>query len=142
MAKKDYYEVLGVKRNASEQEIKQEYRRLARQYHPDVNPGDKSSEAKFKEINEAYEVLSSKESRKKYDKYGDQWQYADQFEQAKRQQTPFWDYGEAGGATSFSSAARTWGACSMICFLAGDVPAPTRGAAGQCAVGVLRREWK
>ncbi|MEE9365238.1 MAG: DnaJ C-terminal domain-containing protein [Dehalococcoidales bacterium] len=101
MAKKDYYEMLGVKRNASEQEIKQVYRRLARQYHPDVNPGDKSSEAKFKEINEAYEVLSSKESRKKYDKYGDQWQYADQFEQAKRQQAPFRDFSEAGGATSF-----------------------------------------
>ncbi len=101
MAKKDYYELLGVKRNASEQEIKQAYRRLARQYHPDVNPGDKSSEARFKEINEAYEVLSNKESRKKYDKYGDQWQYADQFEQVRRQQTPFRDFGEAGGATSF-----------------------------------------
>ncbi|MGD8501454.1 MAG: DnaJ C-terminal domain-containing protein [Phycisphaerales bacterium] len=101
MAKKDYYEVLGIKRNASEQEIKQAYRRLARQYHPDVNPGDKSSEARFKEINEANEVLSSKESRKKYDKYGDQWQHADQFEQARRQQTTFRDFGEASGTTSF-----------------------------------------
>jgi molecular chaperone DnaJ len=102
MAKKDYYETLGLKRNASEQEIKQAYRRLARQHHPDVNPGDKASEDKFKEINEAYEVLSSKENRKKYDKYGDQWQYAEQFEQARRhQQTPFWDFGEGGGATSF-----------------------------------------
>jgi len=101
MAKKDYYELLGIKRNASEQDIKQAYRRLARQYHPDVNPSDKSSEARFKEINEAYEVLSDKEIRKKYDKYGDQWQYADQFEQAKRQQTPFWGFGDAGGNTSF-----------------------------------------
>lgn len=101
MAKKDYYEMLGVSRNASEQEIKQAYRRLARQYHPDVNPGDKSSETKFKEINEAYEVLSSQETRKKYDKYGDQWQYAEQFEQAKRQQPPFRGFGNAGDATSF-----------------------------------------
>jgi len=101
MAKKDYYATLGVSRNASDREIKQAYRRLARQHHPDVNAGDKSAEAKFKEINEAYEVLSSKEKREKYDKYGDQWQYADQFEQAQRQQTPFRDFGHAGGATSF-----------------------------------------
>ncbi len=101
MAKKDYYELLGVKRNASEQEIKQAYRRLARQYHPDVNQGDKSTEAKFKEINEAYEVLSSKENRKKYDKYGDQWRYAEQLEQARRQQTPRWDFGDVGGTASF-----------------------------------------
>ena len=101
MANKDYYNILGVKRNASEQEIKQAYRRLARKHHPDVNPGDKSAEAKFKEINEAYEVLSDKENRKKYDKYGDQWQYADQFEQARRQQTPFRDFGQSGGTSSF-----------------------------------------
>ena len=101
MASKDYYNILGVKRNASEQEIKQAYRRLARKHHPDVNSGDKSAEAKFKEINEAYEVLSDKENRKKYDKYGDQWQYADQFEQARRQQTPFWDFSQSGDTTSF-----------------------------------------
>ncbi len=101
MARKDYYELLGVKRDASEQEIKQAYRRLARQYHPDVNPGDKSTEAKFKAINEAYEVLSSKQNRQKYDKYGNQWQYAEQFEQARRQQAPFRDFGGAGGATGF-----------------------------------------
>jgi molecular chaperone DnaJ len=99
MAKKDYYETLGVKRNASEAEIKQAYRRLARKHHPDVNAGDKSAEARFKEVNEAHEVLSDKESRKKYDKYGDQWQHADQFEQARRQ-APFADFGPSGG-TSF-----------------------------------------
>ena len=103
MASKDYYNILGVKRNASEQEIKQAYRRLARKHHPDVNPGDKSAEAKFKEINEAYEVLSDKENREKYDKYGDQWQYADQFEKARRQQTPFRDFGRSGGTSSFYS---------------------------------------
>ena len=97
MAGKDYYGVLGVSQNASEREIKQAYRKLARQYHPDVNAGDKSAEAKFKQINEAYEVLSDKEKRRKYDQFGDQWQYADQFAQARQQQTPFWDFSQAGG---------------------------------------------
>ncbi len=100
MAKKDYYEMLGVKRNASEPEIKQAYRRLARKHHPDVNPDDKSAEAKFKEINEAYEVLSDKENRKKYDQFGDRWQYADQFARAQPQ-TPFRDFGQGGRTTSF-----------------------------------------
>jgi molecular chaperone DnaJ len=95
MAGKDYYNILGVSRNASERELKQAYRRLARQHHPDVNPDDKSAEAKFKEINEAYEVLSDKEKRKKYDQFGDQWQYADQFAQAQRQQTPFRNFRQA-----------------------------------------------
>jgi len=67
---RDYYEILGVPRNATEEEIKKAYRRLARKYHPDVNPGDKSAEAKFKEINEAYQVLSDKEKRKLYDQFG------------------------------------------------------------------------
>ena len=64
---KDYYKILGVDRNADEKEIKRAYRRLARKHHPDVNPGDKAAEALFKEINEAYEVLSDAEKRKKYD---------------------------------------------------------------------------
>jgi len=101
MAGKDYYSILGISRNASEREIKQAYRRLARQYHPDINPGDKSAEAKFKEINEAYEVLSNPEKRKKYDQFGAQWQYADQFAQAQRQQTPFWNFSQAGAAQNF-----------------------------------------
>ena len=67
MAKRDYYEVLGVEKTASEAEIKKAYRKMAIQYHPDKNPGDKEAEAKFKEINEAYDTLSDPEKRKKYD---------------------------------------------------------------------------
>ncbi len=102
MAGKDYYGVLGVKKNASERDVKQAFRRLARKYHPDVNSGDKSAEAKFKQINEAYEVLSDKEKRHKYDQFGDQWQHADQFAGAGQQQ-PFRDFAQ-GGATSFRFA--------------------------------------
>ena len=68
--KRDYYEVMGVPKNASEEEIKKAYRKLAKQYHPDLHPGDKAAEAKFKEINEAYEVLSDKEKKARYDQFG------------------------------------------------------------------------
>jgi curved DNA-binding protein len=70
---KDYYATLGVDRNATEKDIKQAYRRLARKHHPDVNPGDKASEDRFKEVSEAYEVLSDSDKRQKYDQFGDQW---------------------------------------------------------------------
>lgn len=75
---KNYYETLGVAKNATEKDIRSAYRRLARKHHPDVNPGDSSAEAKFKEINEAYQVLSDADSRKKYDRFGENWRHADQ----------------------------------------------------------------
>jgi curved DNA-binding protein len=74
MEYKDYYKILGVSKNARSDEIKKVYRKLARQYHPDLHPGDKAAEEKFKEINEAYEVLSDPEKRQKYDQFGSQWQ--------------------------------------------------------------------
>ncbi len=75
----NYYQTLGIKREASDKEVKQAFRRLARKYHPDVNSGDKAAEDKFKEVNEAYEVLSDPEKRRKYDRFGQNWKYADQF---------------------------------------------------------------
>ena len=81
----NYYELLGVARDATDKDIRQAYRKLARQYHPDVNPGDPGAEEKFKQINEAHGVLSDPESRRKYDKYGDRWMHADEIEQAEAQ---------------------------------------------------------
>src|SRR6266487_861405 len=79
---RDYYDVLGLKRGASQKEIKQAYRKLARKHHPDVNPGDKTAESKFKEINEAYEVLGDPPKRKKYDELGSNWKAYEQAERA------------------------------------------------------------
>ena len=82
----DYYKILGIEKNASQQEIKNAYRKLARKYHPDLNPDDKNAKANFQQINEAHEVLSDPEKRKKYDQHGKDWQHADQFKNAGQYQ--------------------------------------------------------
>lgn len=82
----DYYKILEINKSATDDAIKKAYRKLARKYHPDLNPDNKEAERKFKEINEANEVLSNPENRKKYDKYGKDWKHSEQFEQANKQQ--------------------------------------------------------
>ncbi|SFW26375.1 DnaJ C-terminal domain-containing protein [Cellulophaga fucicola] len=86
MAFIDYYKTLGISKTATEKQIKTAYRKLARKYHPDLNQNNKEAELKFKEINEANEVLSNPENRKKYDKYGKDWKHAEEFEKAEQQQ--------------------------------------------------------
>lgn len=82
----DYYKILGIDKTATPKEIKNAYRKLARKYHPDLNPNDKDAKRNFQQINEANEVLSDPEKRKKFDQYGKDWQHAEQFEKTKKQQ--------------------------------------------------------
>lgn len=105
MEYKDYYQTLGVPRNASPDDIKSAYRRLARRYHPDVNPDDASAEARFKEINEAHEVLSDPKKRQQYDRFGSNWRRTGSFDEAFRQSGARMDgFGDffGGGASGFS----------------------------------------
>lgn len=90
----DYYKVLGVSQSASEKEIKSAYRKLARKYHPDLNPNNAEAERKFKQVNEANEVLSDPEKRKKYDQYGKDWQHAEEFEKARKSRAQQGGFGE------------------------------------------------
>ncbi len=108
---KDYYKVLGVSKEASTDEIKKAFRKLARKYHPDVNPGDKKAEEKFKEINEAYEVLSDADKRKKYDTLGPNWQdqFGPQFSRGRTysrtyRTTPMSDFDTGSGFSDFFEA--------------------------------------
>ena len=86
MAFIDYYKILGVDKTASEKDIKNAYRKLARKHHPDLNPNDTEANKKFQQLNEANEVLSDPEKRKKYDKYGENWQHGEEYERAQQQQ--------------------------------------------------------
>ncbi|MGI9530458.1 DnaJ C-terminal domain-containing protein [Lutimonas sp.] len=97
----DYYKTLGIDKKASEADIKKAYRKLARKYHPDLNPNDTEAEKRFKEINEANEVLSNAENRKKYDSYGKDWKHAEEFEKAKQQQKSQGGY-QRSGSQQFS----------------------------------------
>ena len=110
MAYKDYYKILGLPKNATQKEIKKAYRKMARKYHPDLNPNDKIAERKFKDINEANEVLSSTENRKKYDEYGEHWKHAEEYEKSdyqdyyqKRTNDQFGGYAEEDFSDFFSA---------------------------------------
>src|SRR6476620_3012142 len=97
MAFIDYYSILGLDKNASEEDIKKAYRKLARKYHPDLNPNDKEAKAKFQQVNEANEVLSNAENRKKYDEYGEHWKHAEEYERAKQAQQQYQNKPGGGG---------------------------------------------
>ncbi len=106
MAFIDYYKVLGLDKKATDKDIKNAYRKLARKYHPDLNPNDAGAQKKFQELNEANEVLSDADKRKKYDQYGENWQHGAQYEQQTRQQQrrPQGDFaggGQDGGFGGF-----------------------------------------
>ena len=101
MAFIDYYKILGLEKTASDKDVKNAYRKLARKYHPDLNPDNAEANKKFQEINEANEVLSDPEKRKKYDKYGENWQHGEAYEQQTRQQNRQSNYGGQGGFEGF-----------------------------------------
>jgi curved DNA-binding protein len=97
----DYYNILEIQKTSTEADIKAAYRKLARKYHPDLNPNDENAKKKFQQINEANEVLSDPEKRKKYDKYGKDWKHADEFEKANQQQS---QSRTSGGQQSYGSS--------------------------------------
>ncbi len=102
----DYYKILGVDKNASAEDIKKAYRKLARKHHPDLNPNNPEASKLFQQINEANEVLSDPENRKKYDQYGKDWKHAEQFEQARRQQET---YGSRNQGNPFEGSGNPFG---------------------------------
>jgi DnaJ-class molecular chaperone len=127
---RDFYQVLGLPRTASADDIKKAYRRLARQYHPDLHSGSKKTEMekKFKELNEANEVLSDPDKRKKYDQYGAQWEQAEAFEKARQQGLV---------VVALISTAKPSRTSLKIC--SAGVVEPGEHAGSQCPVRILRR---
>lgn len=108
MAYIDYYKILGVGKNASADDIKKAYRKLARKLHPDLNPNDKESHRKFQELNEANEVLSDPEKRAKYDKYGKNWKQGEEYEKAHQQYEQQWGQQQWGGTGSAGAGGQTF----------------------------------
>ncbi len=104
MAYIDYYKILGVDKSASPEDVKKAYKKLARKYHPDLNPNDPDAHRKFQEINEANEVLSDPEKRKKYDQYGENWKHADEFEAQQQQYRQYQSQNGQGGGTYWSTS--------------------------------------
>lgn len=128
---KDYYKILGVAKDADEKEIKSAYRRMARKYHPDVNAGDKSAEDKFKDVGEAYEVLSDKDKRAKYDTYGEQWK-------AFSQNGGFGGFRPGAGAATYTSTGSFNGLDDLFASLFGNEAQSSTGFGGFRAGGRTR----
>ena len=135
-SRRDYYSVLGVSRTASEKDIKTAYRKLARKYHPDVNPGNKKSEAQFKEIGEAYSVLSDPEKRKKYDRWGHDWE---KIEQAQAAGANFGYHGARPRGTTYTwSSSGDGGAAGGFTFASEDLGGLFEQLFGRAAGGRTR----
>lgn len=109
MAYIDYYSILGIKKDATQDDIKKAYRKLARKYHPDINPNNQEAHAKFQQINEANEVLSDPEKRKKYDAYGDNWKHAGEYEKARQEQSKNGGFADFGNFEGFDSSKYRYG---------------------------------
>lgn len=120
----DYYKILGISKSASTDDIKKAYRKLARKYHPDLNPNDKEAETRFKEVNEANEVLSNAENRAKFDKYGEHWKNAEAYEQAQSHRS------SNSGNSQSSGQARDFSDFFSSVFNENDFGSYRRGSAG------------
>ncbi len=123
----DYYNVLGLPRTADDKAVRQAYRKLARQYHPDVNREDSASEERFKEINEAYSVLSDPDKRRRYNRYGDDWEHSDRIEEARGRRGGGFNWQDISGADTFSGSSSGQG--SIFDRLFSDLGSSRRPAA-------------